>query len=156
MSHLQVKKSLDGRVMARRTDGIPLTLEDREQARRMMEPETTGPALTVDDILNTFFTEEERHGWRYLVVQRPENYPQGPLTVGPGLRIADVAKFAERTIEDLQEGSGTSSSLSSRLSAWSSQSGNLIDSIEKSMTCWSANMKFDFSKEVPKNRSYWG
>lgn len=101
MTHLQVKKSPDGRVMARRTDGMPLTFEDRDQARRMMEPETTGSALTVDDVLNTFFTEEERHGWRYLVVKRPENYPQGPLTVGPGLRIADVAKFAERTIEDL-------------------------------------------------------
>ena len=45
--------------------------------------------------------EEDRRGWLYLNVQWPENYPQGPLTVGPGLRIADVAKFAERTIGDL-------------------------------------------------------
>ena len=101
MTHLQIKRSQDGRIMARRKNGRPLTLADRELARRMMEPETTGSALTVDDVLNTFFTEEERRGWLYLVVKRPENYPQGPLTVGPGLRIADVAKSAERTIEDL-------------------------------------------------------
>ncbi len=37
MTHLQVKKSPDGRVMARRTDGIPLTPEDREKARQMIQ-----------------------------------------------------------------------------------------------------------------------
>ncbi len=37
MTHLQVKKSPDGRVMARRTDGMPLTLEDREKARQMIQ-----------------------------------------------------------------------------------------------------------------------
>ena len=37
MIHLQVKKSPDGRVMARRTDGIPLTPEDREKARQMIQ-----------------------------------------------------------------------------------------------------------------------
>ena len=101
MSHLQIKRSPDGRIMARRKDGRSLTLADREQARRMIEPKTISPTVTVDDVSNIFFTEKERHGWRYLVVKRTENYPQGPLTVGPGLRIEDVAKFAERTIGDL-------------------------------------------------------
>jgi len=87
--------------MARRKDGRPLTLADREQARRMIEPNSISATVTADDVSNIFFTEEERRGWLYLVVKRPENYPQGPLTVGPGLRIADVAKCAERTIGDL-------------------------------------------------------
>ena len=101
MTHLQVKKSPDGRAMARRTDGLPLTLEDRDQARKMIEAECTNPGINVDDVLNIFFTEEERHGWRYLVVKRPEKHPEGPVTIGPGRTVVDVSKFAEATIVDL-------------------------------------------------------
>jgi len=34
---LEVKKNLDGKVLARRTDGRPLTPRDREEARRMIQ-----------------------------------------------------------------------------------------------------------------------
>ena len=101
MTHLQVKKSPDGRAMARRIDGMPLTLEDRDQARKMIEAECTNPGINVDDVLNIFFTEEERRGWQVLVLKRPEKLPQGPITVEPWLRIMDVARFTEVTIQDL-------------------------------------------------------
>ena len=35
--YLEVKKNPDGKVLARRTDGRPLTSEDREEAKRLIE-----------------------------------------------------------------------------------------------------------------------
>ena len=37
MAHLDVKRTPDGRTLARRTDGRPLTSHDREEARRMIQ-----------------------------------------------------------------------------------------------------------------------
>jgi len=37
MALLEVKKDSDGRTLARRTDGRPLTSRDREEARRMIQ-----------------------------------------------------------------------------------------------------------------------
>ena len=101
MSRLEVKRVPDGRILAMRLDRRPLTLQDREEAKRLIQSQLVRRGINLEDVLNTFFMEEDRRGWLYLEVQWPENYPQGPLTVGPGLRITDVAKSAERTIEDL-------------------------------------------------------
>ena len=57
--------------------------------------------LTLDHIADTFFIDDERHLWLYLVIRHPEKLPQGPITVKPGLRIMDVARFTEATIRDL-------------------------------------------------------
>ncbi len=66
-------------------------------------PESSNPHATQnpDQIADIFFTDEERSGWLYLVVKRPENLSQGPITIGPGLRIMDIAKFTQATIQDL-------------------------------------------------------
>ena len=37
MALLEVKKNPDGKVLARRTDGQPLTSQDREEAKRMIQ-----------------------------------------------------------------------------------------------------------------------
>ena len=37
MALLEVKKTPEGKVLARRKDGLPLTPEDREQARRLVK-----------------------------------------------------------------------------------------------------------------------
>ncbi len=37
MTHLEVKKTPDGRTLARRTDGQPLTSQDREEAKRTIQ-----------------------------------------------------------------------------------------------------------------------
>jgi len=34
---LEVRKTVDGKVFARRRDGVPLTAEDREEVRRLAE-----------------------------------------------------------------------------------------------------------------------
>lgn len=34
---LEIRKALDGKVFARRKDGLPLTPEDREEAKRLAE-----------------------------------------------------------------------------------------------------------------------
>jgi len=57
--------------------------------------------LTLNHITSTFFTEDERCGWLVRVVRRPEKPPTGPITVKPGQRIMDVARFTEATIRDL-------------------------------------------------------
>ncbi len=57
MDHLQVKRLLDGRVVAKRTDGRPLTPQDREEARRLADNPLTGddtPGVTVADVLRVF------------------------------------------------------------------------------------------------------
>ncbi len=53
MPHLEVKKNPDGVVLARRTDGRPLTSQDREEARQMIqvrEDITPIRAWVVDEI----------------------------------------------------------------------------------------------------------
>lgn len=35
MAHVEVKRTPDGRVLARRRDGLPLGPEDREEARKL-------------------------------------------------------------------------------------------------------------------------
>ena len=57
--------------------------------------------LTLNHIASTFFTKDERCGWKVLVVRRPKKPPRGPITVKPGLRIMDVSRFTEATIQDL-------------------------------------------------------
>ena len=59
-------------------------------------------SLTIDHVASEFFTENERRGWLVLVVKRLEKLPTGPITIGPSLRIVDVAKFTESTIRDLE------------------------------------------------------
>jgi len=65
----------------------------------MVETKSTN-GLTLDDVVYEFFPEEPS-GWLYLVIKRPEKLPQGPITVEPGLRVMDVARFTEATIQDL-------------------------------------------------------
>jgi hypothetical protein len=48
---LEVKKTADGRVLARRKDGQPLTPEDREQARRMAGTERFPADITDGQIV---------------------------------------------------------------------------------------------------------
>ncbi len=99
MTHLEVKRTSDGRTLARRRDGKPLTARDRVAARRMIETKTTND-LTLGDVVSEFFADEPPGGL-YLVIKRPETLPQGPITVGPGVRIEDISKCIERTIQDL-------------------------------------------------------
>ncbi len=99
MALLEVKKTPDGRTLARRRDGKPLTAGDRVAARRMIETKTTN-GLTLGDVVYEFFADEPP-GWLVLVVERPKGPPTGPIIVKPGLRITDVARFTESTIRDL-------------------------------------------------------
>ncbi len=99
MAHLDVKITPDGRTLARRRDGKPLTAGDRVAARRMIEAKPTS-GLSLADVVCEFFADEPP-GWLYLVIKRPEKLPQGPITVKPGLQIMDVARFTEATIRDL-------------------------------------------------------
>ena len=99
MAYLDVKRTPDGRTLARRRDGKPLTARDRVAARRMVEAKTPN-GLSLDDVVYEFFADEPP-GWLVLVVRRPEKPPTGPITVKPGLRIMDVAKFTDATIQDL-------------------------------------------------------
>jgi len=64
-------------------------------------PASLDTGITLNDVANTFFTEEERYGWHVLEVERPEQYSAGPIVIGLGRKIIDVAKFAEVTIKDL-------------------------------------------------------
>ena len=64
-------------------------------------PTSLDTGITLNDVVNTFFTEEERYGWHVLEVERPEQYFAGPIVIGSGRKIIDVAKFAEVTIKDL-------------------------------------------------------
>ncbi len=64
-------------------------------------PASLDTGITLNDVVNTFFTKEERHGWHVLEVERPEQYSAGPIVIGSGRKIIDVAKFAEVTIKDL-------------------------------------------------------
>ncbi len=98
MALLEVKKAPDGRTLARRRDGKPLTARDRVVARRMIEARTTN-GLTPGDVVSEFFTDST--GWLVLVVRRPERLPTGPITIGASLQIVDVAMFIEATIQDL-------------------------------------------------------
>ncbi len=99
MTHIEVKRTPEGRTLARRRDGKPLTARDRVAARRMIEAKPTN-GLSLGDVVYEFFADEPP-GWLILVVRRPEKPPTGPITVKPGLRIMDVARFTEATIQDL-------------------------------------------------------
>ena len=57
MAHLEVKRTPDGRTLARRRDGRPLTSEDREEARRLADNLLTGDStlgVTTTDVLRVF------------------------------------------------------------------------------------------------------
>jgi len=58
MARIEVKRTSDGRAMARRTDGKPLTPAEREVARRRIEILELSSArqvgITVDDVLREF------------------------------------------------------------------------------------------------------
>jgi hypothetical protein len=47
---IEIRKTDDGAILARRVDGKPLTPEDREEAKRMAATRPTG--LTVDEIID--------------------------------------------------------------------------------------------------------
>ncbi len=89
---VQAPPRLDGEMKAL----IEELREHKEEIKSVLDAD-----LTLNHITSTFFTEDERCGWLVLVVRRPEKPPTGPITVKPGLRIMDVAKFAEATIRDL-------------------------------------------------------
>jgi len=99
MTHFEIKRTPDGRTLARRRDGKPLTALDRVTVRRMIEANTTN-ALTLGDVVCEFFADEPA-GWLILVVRRPEKLPTGPITIKPGLRIMDVDEFIQAIIQDL-------------------------------------------------------
>jgi hypothetical protein len=42
-------------------------------------------------------------GWLYLTIKRPEQYPVGPIALGPAETVINVEKFAEITIKDVIE-----------------------------------------------------
>lgn len=54
MALLEVKKTDDGRILARRKDGLPLTPEDREEAKLLVQAEETP--------LRAWVVEEVREG----------------------------------------------------------------------------------------------
>ena len=89
MALLEVKRTPDGRTLARRRDGKPLTARDCVAARRMIDAKAPN-GLTLGDVVYEFFSDEPP-GWLVLVVRRQEKPPTGPITVKPGLRIMDVA-----------------------------------------------------------------
>ena len=99
MALLEVKRTPDGRTLARRRDEKPLTAGDRVAARRMIETKTRNN-LTLGDVVCEFFADEPPGGL-VLEVRRPEKPPTSPITVKPGLRIMDVSMFTESTIQDL-------------------------------------------------------
>ncbi len=86
--------SLDGDTQA----FIEELREHKEEIKAVLAAST---GLNLDHIASTFFTDDERHGWLVLVLKRPEKLQQGPITVKPGLRIMDVARFTEAAIQDL-------------------------------------------------------
>ncbi len=89
---VQALETMDGETKAL----IEELREHKEEIKSVLDADHT-----LNHITSTFFTEDERCGWLVLVVRRPEKPPTGPITVKPGLRIMDVAKFAEATIRDL-------------------------------------------------------
>ncbi len=57
MAQLEVKKTADGKTLARRLDGRPLTPQDREEARRLADNPLTGDGalgVTAPDVLRVF------------------------------------------------------------------------------------------------------
>jgi len=70
--------------------------EHKEEIKSVLDAD-----LTLNHIASTILTEDERRGWLILIVRRPEKPPQGTITLGSGLRIIDVARFTEATIQDL-------------------------------------------------------
>ena len=56
MAQIEVKRSPDGRPLARRTDGKPLTAQDREEARRLSDSLLSDdtPGVTAADVLRVF------------------------------------------------------------------------------------------------------
>ena len=46
---LEVRKTPDGRIQARRLDGKPLTAQDREEARRQTEPERIAASVLAEN-----------------------------------------------------------------------------------------------------------
>jgi len=58
MAQIEVKRTSDGRALARRTDGKPLTSVEKEVARRRIEVLELSSArqvgITVDDVLREF------------------------------------------------------------------------------------------------------
>jgi len=89
---VQAPQSLDEKAKAL----IEELREHKEEIKSVLDAD-----LSLNHIASTFFTEDESCGWLVLVVRRPEKPPTGPIIVKPGLRIMDVAKFAEATIRDL-------------------------------------------------------
>jgi len=89
---VQAPQRLDGGTKAL----IEKLREHKEEIKSVLDAD-----LTLNHITSTFFTEDERCGWKVLVLRRPEKPPTGPITVKPGLQIMDVARFTEATIQDL-------------------------------------------------------
>jgi len=89
---VQAPQRLDGGTKAL----IEKLREHKEEIKSVLDAD-----LTLNHIASTFFTEDERRGWKVLVVRQPEKPPTCPITVKPGLQIMDVARFTEATIRDL-------------------------------------------------------
>ena len=58
MAELEVKRQPDGKVVARRSDGLPLTPVEREEARRRIKEED--PIITQDIMMEEFRRLQER------------------------------------------------------------------------------------------------
>jgi hypothetical protein len=79
MSVLDVKRQPDGRVLARRKDGRPLTPEDHQMAKKMIDRED--PILTVEQWLPEFLAfhrqvvrEIPDFDWGWIREHRPETH----------------------------------------------------------------------------------
>ncbi len=81
--------------------GETIELETSCVAQVPKEPAPTS-RLILNHVTSEFFTGDKSRGWLVLDVRRSKKLPTGPITIGSGLRIVDVAKFTESTIRDLE------------------------------------------------------
>jgi hypothetical protein len=82
MSHLEVRKTPDGKIQARRLDRKPLTEEDWELAKAMANPPPIQLQLS-------------------LVVTRTGPVPAGPIKANPWTIILSPERFVDATLDDL-------------------------------------------------------
>ena len=103
---IEIRKTPDGRVQARRKDGRPLTAEDREEAKKLaVIEELPARAWVVEEIhdgeklkaVKIFSALLEDHLW--LVIDRGCQPTDGLAIYYPG----ELAELATKTPEQLRE-----------------------------------------------------
>ncbi len=109
MAQLEVKKTSGGQVMARRLDGHLLTLDDREEARRLVEIQESLPPIRArvseevrsgtGDLqgIKICSTVLDVHLW--LIVDRSFN-PSDNLAQ---YYVEELSELKRKSVEDLQE-----------------------------------------------------